>query len=274
MLVLIAAELLTLALTQSAPHQEERRAAASTCTVPSATLGDEGAPTPEVSTEELKRVLVERSATVLDARPHLEFAVSHIPGAVNVAMKPGVSMAVYVSDVNEVARLVSGNKDTPLVLYCNGPFCGKSKRLSQELAEAGFTHVRRYQLGMPVWRALGGVTQIEPDGVRYVMQDDKTAVWLDARPRGEFARGSLRGAKPLSPDAARAAKDNPAMTQAKNDGTLPMNDHNTRIVVFAATGDEARVVAEALTREAFHNVAFFGGTYAELAILTKGTAAR
>lgn len=41
-----------------------------------------------------------------------------------------------------------------------------------------------------------------------------------------------------------------------------------------ATGDEARVVAEALTREAFHNVAFFGVTYAELANLTKGTAAR
>jgi hypothetical protein len=29
-----------------------------------------------------------------------------------------------------------------------GPFCGKSKRLAEELLEAGYTNVRRYQLGM------------------------------------------------------------------------------------------------------------------------------
>ena len=42
------------------------------------------------------------------------------------------------------------------MLYCNGPYCGKSKRLSADLAAAGYTNVRRYQLGIPIWRALGG----------------------------------------------------------------------------------------------------------------------
>jgi hypothetical protein len=51
------------------------------------------------------------------------------------------------------------------VLYCNGPFCGKSKRLSEELITAGYTNVRRYQLGIPVWRALFGVTEIEFAGL-------------------------------------------------------------------------------------------------------------
>ena len=68
------------------------------------------------------------------------------------------------------------------MLYCNGPFCGKSKRLSEELLDAGFSNVRRYQLGIPTWRALVGVTQIELDGARYVFDGDKTAVWVDARP--------------------------------------------------------------------------------------------
>lgn len=40
-----------------------------------------------------------------------------------------------------------------------------------------------------------------------------------------------------------------------------MNDHNARIIVFGADPEQARYVAEAIAREAFHNVTFFGGTY-------------
>ena len=72
---------------------------------------------------------------MLDARPHLEYAISHIPGALNVAAKPGVAASAYVSDVAEIGRLVNGKKDAALVLYCNGPFCGKSKRLADELED-------------------------------------------------------------------------------------------------------------------------------------------
>ena len=52
------------------------------------------------------------------------------------AAKPGVPVSAYVSDVAEIGRLVEGNKVTPLVLYCNGPYCGKSKRLAEELLAA------------------------------------------------------------------------------------------------------------------------------------------
>jgi hypothetical protein len=46
---------------------------------------------------------------------------------------------------------------------------------------------------------------------------------------------------------------------AKDDWRLPMEDHNTRILVFGATADQARAVAEAIAKEAFHNVSFFDG---------------
>jgi rhodanese-related sulfurtransferase len=118
-----------------------------------ATLSQPNDKTPEVSTEELRRILADKSATVFDARPYLEFAISHIPGAVNVAPKAGVPMSAYVSDVAEIGRVLGDTKDAPIVLYCNGPFCGKSKRLAEELVGAGYTSVRRYQLGAPVWRA-------------------------------------------------------------------------------------------------------------------------
>src|SRR5689334_3125912 len=67
-----------------------------------ATLDEAGAKTPEISTNDLKRILAEHSATVLDTRPQKEFAMSHIPGAMNVAAKPGVEMSKYVSDVAEI----------------------------------------------------------------------------------------------------------------------------------------------------------------------------
>jgi rhodanese-related sulfurtransferase len=46
------------------------------------------------------------SALVLDTRPHLEWAMSHIPGARDVAPKPGMPLSQYTSDVAESGRLV------------------------------------------------------------------------------------------------------------------------------------------------------------------------
>jgi rhodanese-related sulfurtransferase len=164
---------------------------------------------------------------------------------------------------------VKGVKAKPIVLYCNGPFCGKSKRVSEDLLSAGFTNVRRYQVGIPVWRALGGITQIEPEGARYVLQNDHTAVWLDTRSEADLQKGTLPGAKRIGVEVTQGGKDNPAMQKAKNDGTLPMEDHNTRIIVFGDNQQTIRAVAEAIAKEAFHNVSFFGGTYLELSNAVK-----
>ena len=59
------------------------------------------------------------------------------------------------------------------------------------------------------------------------------------------------------------------MKKAKDDGRLPMEDHNTRIVVFGQDGAQARIVAEAIVREAFHNVAFFDGPFATIKAATQ-----
>src|SRR6266576_5263618 len=162
--------------------------AQSATNIHSATLGETNPKTPEISTDELRRILADKSAIGFDVRPLLEFSISHIPGAMNVTQKPGTSKALYISDDAEIGRVVEANKSKPIVLYCNGPFCGKSKRVSEDLLAAGFTNVRRYQLGMPVWRALGGLTQIEPEGVRNVFQNDHTAFWLDTRNLQDFKK--------------------------------------------------------------------------------------
>ena|SRR5438445_1494533 len=216
----------------------------------SATLQEQNPATAEVSTDELKLILQTGSAVVLDARPFMEFAVSHIPGALNVALKPGLPASLYTSDVAEVGRLLSDNKSQSIVLYCNGPFCGKSKRLATDLLASGYKNVRRYQLGMPVWRALVGIAEIEEAGLEYVYRNDRTAWWVDARPAAEFKAGTLARARNIPLAEVLAAKD---------DGRLPMDDHNTRLIVFGKDGDQARAVAAAIASNAFANVTFFDG---------------
>ena len=58
-------------------------------------------------------------------------------------------------------------------------------------------------------------------------------------------------------------KDVGEVRRAKDDGRLPMEDHNTRLVVVGRDAAEARYVAEAIGREAFHNVSYFPGTFEE-----------
>jgi rhodanese-related sulfurtransferase len=220
--------------------------------------------TREISTEELQMILSSGSAMVLDARPSREYAMSHIPGAVNVAPKPGVPPSVYVSDVAEIGRLLRGNMSAPLILYCNGPYCGKTKRLAAELLDAGYSDVRRYQLGIPTWRAAGGVCEVELEGIRHVFANDATAVIIDARESADFQHGTLRGARNIPRSLVLEGKDVGEVKRAKDDGRLPMDDHNTRLLVVGADGAAARYVAEALTREAFHNVSYFAGAFATL----------
>lgn len=235
--------------------------AQSSTNIHNATLMESDQKTKEVSTEELRSILAEKSSTVFDARPFKEYAISHVPGAVNVSAKPGVPTSMYVSDVAEIGRLLNGSKAVPIVLYCNGPFCGKSKRLAAELLDAGYTNVRRYQLGIPVWRALGGVAQIEPEGIRHVVQNDRTAVFIDARDGANFKAGSVAQARNIPRSGLKPGKDVGEIKAAKDDGRLPMEDHNTRIIVFGQTAEQAKAVAEAIAKEAFHNVCFFDGSF-------------
>jgi rhodanese-related sulfurtransferase len=218
----------------------------------------------EVTTNYLKGVLGDQKVWVFDARPTDEYAMSHIPGALNVAQKLGTPTSEYISDACEIERIVGeDNKNAQLILYCNGPFCGKTKRLEADLVAsmdedhpcAGFTNVWRYQAGAPVWRALVGTMQIEASAVREVRKKDKTARIYDARPdTGKHRGGKIPHSIVLPVDEVTAAKD---------DGRLPMEDHNTRLICFGETGSQAKALADEIAKNAFHNVTFFNGTAEE-----------
>jgi rhodanese-related sulfurtransferase len=116
--------------------------------------------------------------------------------------------------------------------------------------------VRRYQLGMPIWRALGGPTEIELEGVVRIYKVDQTAVFFDARSAEEFAKGSLPGAHNVPADKLSSG----ALKMAP----LPENDFNTRIVLFGRDAAQARALADALSTRPWHNVTYFPGTFETL----------
>jgi rhodanese-related sulfurtransferase len=215
-------------------------------TVQSTTLGETNTITPEISTEQLEKILADRSEPVLDVRFAQEYAIAHIPGSINI----------YEKEIETITQRFP-NKATPIVLYCNGPFCGKSKRVSGELVKLGYTNVKRYQLGLPIWRALGHTVQTDLAGLQYVSRADKTAVFVDARSRGEFQQGGVPGAVNILAGEAEQANE-PA------DGRLPHKDKGTRVIVFANDPKDARKVAEEIAKKAYWNSSYFGGTTDEL----------
>jgi rhodanese-related sulfurtransferase len=222
-----------------------------------ATLMEPDAKTGEVSTEQLRRMLADESAIIIDARPHAEFVAGHIPGA-------RVIDASSSGKIAAVEQIANGNKAAALVIYCNGPYCQASRRLAEQLVAAGFTNVRRYQLGMPVWRALGGPTVIELEGIVRIAKADATAVFIDARPAEDFAKGSLPGARNLTTEILDGTLKQ-MMSGKLTNPPLPLDDFNRRIVLFGADAAQVLGLAKAMSKRPWHNVAYFPGSYSELA---------
>lgn len=234
-------------------------AAAAQVSVYDATLAEPDQKTAEISTKDLRDLLADGSGVVIDARKHPEFVSGHIAGAKSMMQEKNLPPADVVVPI--VERLASGDKSKPVVVYCNGAHCVASRKLGEQLVAAGFTNVRRYQLGMPMWRALGGPVEIELEGVLRVYKIDKTAVFLDARSAIEFSKENLPGTFNVPVDQL------PAGVLSK--APLPHNDFNTRIILFGRDSAQARVLADAMAKTPFQNVSYFPGTFGELTAALK-----
>jgi len=210
----------------------------------------ETSPTADISTAEMQQVLKDGSAIVIDTRTAAEFDAGHLPGAKLVER-------TSLSRLETVATITNGDKAAKLVLYCNGPYCKASRNLAGELVKAGYTNVTRYQLGMPVWRALGGgPVVIERGGIARIFDIDRNAVFIDTRPAAEFVKGTLADARNIPADelATGRLKALP----------LPDDDFNRRIVLFGNNGGQAEQVAARLSKRPWYNVSYFPGTLDEL----------
>lgn len=95
-----------------------------------------------VSREELAVRIDEGSVTVIDVRPPDEFALGHLPGAINVPL-PELE-----------ARAAGFDAGREIVAYCRGPWCVMSFEAVARLRQRGF-NARRLEDGLPEWKAAG-----------------------------------------------------------------------------------------------------------------------
>jgi rhodanese-related sulfurtransferase len=198
----------------------------------------------EITTEELQHILAAGKVPVLDVRSEKEYSIAHIPGSINI----------YEKETDAIIQRFP-DKSAALVIYCNGTYCHKVKRVGEQLVKKGYTNLKRYQLGLPVWRAFGNTVETGTLGFKYIFSGDKTAVFVDARTTEQFKAGTVPGAVNV-----QAGEEETANT----DGRLPYTDKGARIVVFADTPERARKVAEGIAHRAFWNSSYYGGTYEEL----------
>lgn len=105
--------------------------------------GLSGGTAPEQMTRaELAARLEDGSVTLLDVRPEDEFAMGHIPGALQV-------------DMSRLDSIVGSlNTTTEIIAYCRGPYCVYAHQAVARLRHLGL-NARRLEGGLPEWRAEG-----------------------------------------------------------------------------------------------------------------------
>ncbi|MDG4889209.1 metalloregulator ArsR/SmtB family transcription factor [Mesorhizobium sp. WSM4887] len=95
-----------------------------------------------VTRGELQALMRDGLVTLIDVRPPDEFALGHVPGAVNVPL-------------GEVKAWSHGaDPGREIVAYCRGPWCVLSFEAVAALRSLGHS-ARRLEDGMPEWKAAG-----------------------------------------------------------------------------------------------------------------------
>lgn len=100
-----------------------------------------------VTRGELMASLRAGTVMLLDIRPEDEFALGHLPGALNMPL-----------DELEL-RLCELPHDREIVAYCRGPYCVLAFEAVARLRVKGFS-VRRLEDGFPEWKAAGLAVEV------------------------------------------------------------------------------------------------------------------
>lgn len=95
-----------------------------------------------VSRKELLKRSRAGTVTILDVRPADEFALGHLPGAVNIPLR---ALETRLSELKRSSEVVA---------YCRGPYCVLSYEAVAALRKRGYK-ARRLEDGLPEWRAAG-----------------------------------------------------------------------------------------------------------------------
>ncbi len=201
---------------------------------------------PGITAEELKAILDTASYpfVVIDARNPEEYQEVHIKGAINVP----------VNKFQEFKHLLPKDKSIKLIFYCNGIKCGKSKRAAKKAAEEGYTNIKVYAAGMPVWEEKGypiyagpdyqkhiETTKLSPTELQDLIKKDRTGITVvDVRDPQEYREGHIPGAINI-PSGVFASKSE-------------ILDKEKKIVVYCNSGGRSYNAYRKLMKLGYKNI--------------------
>lgn len=198
-----------------------------------------------------------------DSRPLIRYNEGHLPGAVSTPPD------VMEKDISFLPK----DKNALIVFYCGGPTCPFSPQSAKIAKEKGYTNVKVYVDGEPMWAEEFNPLYVGLDFVKKNM--DKHHVIIDVR---NNPRPYIKGAAHFTPDAVTQIHDQ--FTASQTPMTLRhlpnLRDKKAPIFIYAdkPNDENAKRVWEILYVWGYKKHAIIGATKKQwkkaLAVVSKG----
>lgn len=104
-----------------------------------------------VEADETRNLLARKTAVAIDLREPADYDQGHLPGAVLLPLhrQPELAAAVHA------ARPTFDRDRDPLILYCYGQDCVRSREAAAVAARQGFVQILWFREGMTAWQGAG-----------------------------------------------------------------------------------------------------------------------
>lgn len=99
---------------------------------------------PQISLKDLKQVVTNKKATIIDANGIDMYKDGHIPGAVS-----------YAKDGTKLAAILPADKNAEIVAYCGGPMCTAWEDAAKAVKALGYNNVKHFKGGIKGWKEAG-----------------------------------------------------------------------------------------------------------------------
>ena len=99
---------------------------------------------PDITVNELKTAIADKSVTLLDANGTEMYREGHIPGAIN-----------FEASADQLTKVLPRDKTALIVAYCGGPKCMAYKAAAAKALELGYTNVKHLPAGISGWKSAG-----------------------------------------------------------------------------------------------------------------------
>jgi rhodanese-related sulfurtransferase len=106
----------------------------------------------DITHEDMKRIVDDGQAVLVDCNGATSFSQAHIPGAID-----------FSTDKDHLKDVLPLNRDTPVIVYCGSEQCHAYESCAQVVMDMGFTNVIHYAPGIKGWVARGERTESAAD---------------------------------------------------------------------------------------------------------------